>query len=318
MTQAQIMRDSIAWNATPHDSSKRLILFGLWILAWSISFARSLQSLIHSCLENDNASHILLIPFISASVLYLERQTTFRRVFYDFPVAAIFLVLAAALYGWTFHSEAYWSANNALTGYILALLLLWIAGFALFFGRATVNTARFSLLLLLLAAPLPDFVLNRLILYLQEGSAAVTAFLFDLTGVPVLRVGFVFHLSRVSIEIAKECSGIRSSMAVLILALLAAHFRLRSFWKKVLFLACGLFMMILKNGIRVVSLTLLAMYVDPSFLYGKLHHQGGIVFFLLSLLLLVPLLWLLQRGEAWPAKDAHVPTMQSANKLPSA
>lgn len=311
------MSDSIAVEATPPDP-RRLILFGLWILASSIPFARLLQSLVHFCLENDNASHILLIPFISAWVLYLERQITFRRVFYDFPVAAFFLVLAAGLYAWTFRSEAYWSANNALTGYILALLLLWVSGFALFFGRAAVNNSRFSLLFLLLAVPLPDFVLSHLILYLQEGSAAVTAFLFDLTGIPVLRVGFVFHLSRVSIEIAKECSGIRSSIAVLILALLAVHFRLRSFWKKGLFLACGLFMMILKNGIRIVSLTLLAMYVDPSFLYGKLHYQGGIVFFILSILLLAPILWLLERGEASYAKDAHVLPVQSANKLPSA
>ena len=292
------MNDSIASNTAPRDSSKRLILFGLWIVAWSIPFARPLQSLIHFCLENDNASHILLIPFISAWVLSLERQTTFRRVFYDLPIAAFFLVLAAGLYIWTFRFEAYWSANNALTGYILSLLLFWMAGFALFFGRTAVNTARFSLLLLLLAVPLPDFVLNRLILYLQEGSAAVTAFLFDLTGVPVLREGFVFRLPRATIEIATECSGIRSSMALLILGLLVAHFRLKSFWKKAVFLACGIFMMILKNGIRIATLTLLGIYVDPGFLMGKMHHQGGVVFFVLGLVLLWPVLLLLERGQS--------------------
>jgi exosortase/archaeosortase family protein len=56
--------------------------------------------------------------------------------------------------------------------------------------------------------------------------------------------------------------------------------------------------MILKNGIRIVTLSLLAVYVDPSFLFGKLHHDGGIVFFLLGLLLLLPVLLLLQRGES--------------------
>jgi exosortase len=166
--------------------------------------------------------------------------------------------------------------------------------------------------------PLPKFLLNYVIYLLQAGSAWITGALFDLLGVPALREGFVFHLARANIEVAKECSGIRSSLALLILALLVSHFSLRSLWKKVLFLACGLFMMILKNGIRIASLTLLAMHVDPSFLYGKLHHQGGIVFFLLSLLLLAPLLWLLQRGEALPAKDTHVPPVQSANNLSSA
>jgi exosortase/archaeosortase family protein len=73
---------------------------------------------------------------------------------------------------------------------------------------------------------------------------------------------------------------------------------LHSLWKKLFFLACAFLMMILKNGIRIVTLTLLAMYVDPSFLFGTLHRDGGIVFFLLGLLLLLPVLLLLQHGES--------------------
>jgi exosortase/archaeosortase family protein len=53
----------------------------------------------------------------------------------------------------------------------------------------------------------------------------------------------------------------------------------------------------IKNGIRIATLTLLAVYVDPSFLTGKLHHDGGVVFFLLGLLFLLPVLLLLQRSE---------------------
>ena len=298
------MRAISTLNGTTRDRSKRMILFAIWIVAWSFSFTLPVLSLIRYCLENENASHILLIPFICAWILYLERQSTFRRIFYDFPVAAFFLVLAVGLYCWTIRFEGCWSARNSLTAHVVLLLLLWIAGFALFFGREAVKTARFSLLLLLLAAPLPDFILNRSILYLQEGSAAVTAVLFDLTGVTVLREGFIFHLGRVSIEIAKECSGIRSSMALLILALLAAHFFLLSFWRKTVFVLIGVPLMIVKNGIRIVALTLLALYVDPRFLFGRLHHYGGVVFFLLALLLYVPSLRLLQwserRGEKTP------------------
>src|SRR5262249_32481336 len=88
------------------------------------------------------------------------------------------------------------------------------------------------------------------------------------------------------------------SMALFILALLVAHFRLRSFWSKFVFIVCGLFMMILKNGVRIATLTLLAVYVDPDFLFGRLHHQGGVVFFVLALLLLLPLLFSLQRLES--------------------
>jgi len=114
----------------------------------------------------------------------------------------------------------------------------------------------------------------------------------------VLREGLVFHLARVNIEVARECSGIRSTIALFILALPVVHYGLHSLWKKLFFLTCAFFMMILKNGVRIVTLTLLAMYVDPSFLFGTLHRDGGILFFLLGLLLLLPVFLLLQRGES--------------------
>lgn len=226
--------------------------------------------------------------------MYMERQSIFRTLSFD-PVLGtvlaflgIALIVGIALAGKTLPSDL------QLTFDILALLLFWIAGFALFFGRPAIKSAYFSLLFLLLMVPPPDFLLRRVIYLLQAGSAAITGTLFDLFRVPALREGFVFHLAQVNIEIAKECSGIRSSIALLILALPVVHFGMRRLWKKALFLICALFMMIVKNGIRVVTLTLLAIYVDPGFLYGRLHHEGGIVFFLLGLSLLLPVYLLLQ------------------------
>jgi exosortase/archaeosortase family protein len=62
--------------------------------------------------------------------------------------------------------------------------------------------------------------------------------------------------------------------------------------------------MIVKNGIRIVTLTMLATYVDPGFLYGNLHREGGVVFFMIGLLLMVPVFWILQAGE-------HAPDMET-------
>jgi len=56
-------------------------------------------------------------------------------------------------------------------------------------------------------------------------------------------------------------------------------------------------LLIIKNGIRIVTLSLLSIYVDPGFLTGSLHRDGGVVFFLLALVLLVPVLWLLQKSD---------------------
>ena len=248
-------------------------------------------------LSNDNASHLLLIPAICAWILFLERAKIFKILSSDLAAGFGFLIGGAAVALIAFSFGSAWTSLNRLSIYILALVLLWIAGFAFFFGRTTLRQARFPLAFLLLAIPIPDFFLDEAIYLLQKGSAEIAAVLFDWSGVPVLRDGFVFHLARVNIEVARECSGIRSSLALLVLAILVAHFYLKTFWKQVVLVVAGLFVMILKNGVRIVTLTLLANYVDPGFLYGRLHHEGGVVFFLLGLLLLAPLLWFLQRSE---------------------
>jgi exosortase len=269
----------------------RWVWFSGWIFLSSLFFVRPLMVLIRVSLSNDDVSYIVLIPFLSAAVLFIERRKVFFELSVDKTLGGCILILGV------FTAVASRLLGGVLSVYILSLVLLWLAGFALFFGKAASKAAQFSLLFLFLMVPPPNILLDRVVYLLQAGSAWITAGLFDLFHVPALREGFVFHLARVDIEIAKECSGIRSSMSLLILALLVTHFALRSFWKKALFLACGLFMMILKNGIRIATLTLLAMYVDPGFLYGRLHHQGGIVFFLIGLVLLLPVLLFLQRSE---------------------
>jgi exosortase len=277
--------------------SRRLLAYFAWILATTVLFIGPVRAFVSYSLSNDNASHLILIPFISAWIVFLERATIFKSLGCDLPIASAFLMVAAALGVLAFVAGVHWSPLNRISLFILSLLLLWIAGFAFFFGSSSLRSARFPLAFLVLSIPIPDFLLDKAIYLLQKGSAEIAAVLFDWSGVPVLREGFVFHLANVNIEVARECSGIRSSLALLILAILVSYFFLDKFWKQVVLVVAGLFVMILKNGVRIVTLTLLASYVDPGFLYGRLHHEGGVVFFLLGLLMLAPLLWLLRRSE---------------------
>jgi len=284
--------------------TKRWLSFACWIVLSSLLFRSPLVAFVRMSISHDDASYLVLIPFISAWVLFVERPKILLDLSLDvvFGGSILFLAGCAALASHLAGGAS--SPGLQLSGYILSLVLIWVAGFALLFGKAVSRACYFPLLFLFLMVPLPSFFLDHVIYLLQVGSAWITGAFFDLLGIPVLREGLVFHLARVNIEVAKECSGIRSSVSLLILALLIAHFRLTNFWNKTLFVACGLFMMILKNGIRIATLTLLAMYVDPAFLTGRLHHEGGIVFFVLALLLLLPILLLLQRMESRKAVAA--------------
>ena len=172
----------------------------------------------------------------------------------------------------------------------LSLVLVWIGGFIICYGFAALRAAVFPLLFLLLMVPLPDVILDRIIHALQVGSTEGAYLIFQAVGTPVSRNGFLLSLPGVTIEVAKECSSIRSSIALFITCLLAAHMYLRSAWKIAVLLVLGLLLSVVKNAIRIATLTLLSIYVDPSFLTGRLHHEGGFVFFLLALLLIWPVL----------------------------
>jgi exosortase len=232
----------------------------------------------------------------------------------DVLAGSLFFLLAVCLGMGTYLARTSLSADLQLAIYIVALVLTWCAGFALSFGRQALKAAHFPLLFLLLMVPLPNFVLHWVIYLLQAGSANVIGFIFDLLNVPALRQGFVFRLPQVSIEVAQECSGIRSSIALLILTLPIMHFRLRSYWRKIIFLTSALMVMILKNGIRVATLTLLAVHVDPSFLFGRLHKEGGALFFLIGLFLLLPIYLLLQDRRSEALKDGAIVFANPAQK----
>ena len=279
----------------PSSLSRPWGLYAGWIILCCLVFWRPLRALVQYALNNDNASHIFLIPFIVAWLFYADR----RKIVPALPdlVAATWFALPAAALSIMVIARFFGNASVALTVFVLALVLFLVAGFVALFGRGSAKSLCFPLAFLVFLIPFPEPVLNRIIYWLQTGSAAVAELIFDWSGVPVLREGFIFHLPKISIEVASECSGIRSSIALLLLALLVAHFTFSKYWKKALFVAAGLLMMIVKNGVRIATLTLLANYVDPGFLHGRLHKEGGVVFFLIGLALLWPIYLWLRRGE---------------------
>jgi exosortase len=274
--------------------SRRHICFAGFVVASILAYWKTLSALTAYSLREESSSHILLIPAISLYLLYSERKRIFATAQTD-AIPGVLLILA----GVVFHSLAMGLTREVWTlpAATLSVVLIWIGAFILFYGARVLRAAAFPLGFLLLTVPIPENILARIIYFLESGSTSLAYFLFRVLGVPVLRDGFLLTVPGVTIEVAKECSGIRSSMALLITCLIAAHLFLRTPWKRVLFVLLALPLALIKNGIRIVTLTLLSVYVDPSFLTGNLHHKGGFVFFLLALAILAPVLLLLEKSE---------------------
>jgi exosortase len=278
------------------DYSRHACLIALVVVS-CLAFHKELIALLQYSQREDSASHVVLVPLIVLFLLYTERRRIFA-VTRTQAVAGIAVIAVGIFVYWLGgRVTSQTSENLPLSLQTLSIVILWAGSFLLCYGFAAAHGGAFSLGFLLLMVPVPDAMLDRVIYWLQAGSTELTYLIFQMLRVPVLRNGFLLSVPGVTIEVAKECSSIRSSIALLITCLLAAHLYLRTTWKMALFVAFGLVVSVIKNGIRIATLTLLSVYVDPGFLTGRLHREGGFVFFLLALAILLPILLWLQKSE---------------------
>lgn len=268
------------------------LLFLLAAVAW---FWQPLVSLFSLTQQQEHYSHIVLIPWLSLYVFFLERKAIFASTEWS-PWLGLLLVGTGATCYWS--ADAAIIAPDQLSMTILALVVTCWGIVVACFGVTVCSKVSFGLLFLLFMVPFPSFLLDTIIGFLQRSSAEATDLLFSALGVPVFRQGFVFSLSNFTIHVAEECSGIRSALSLFITSLVAGHFLLRSVWAKTGLVAIVVPLAIVKNAFRIVGLSLLANYVDPTFITDStLHRSGGIPLFLFSLVVLLTLAWLLRRYE---------------------
>jgi len=242
-------------------------------------------------------SHIPVIPLISVCILIFRRKRILAEVSWGWglgfalPAPGLALLLSA-------NRISGLNQNDYLSVVMSGAVLWFIGSFVLAYGGSAFKEAMFPLLFLIFVIPIPTFILDPLVDLLLIGSAYSTDLIFGLTGVPVHREGFVFALPGITIEVAKECSGIRSSIALIISSLFAGYLFLGKGWTRVILVLSFFPITVFKNALRIVTLSLLASYVDTRFITGSwLHKSGGIPFFAVGLALMAPVLWALMRWE---------------------
>ena len=194
------------------------------------------------------------------------------------------------------------SASENLSIGMASLVIWWIGSVILCLGLDAFRFFRFPLFLLFLVVPMPELTLAWVTNFLQQQSAAAASMLFHLIGVPVAREGVVLSIPGLDIEVAQECSSIRSSTVLVVMALVMAHLFVRSNWRKALLVLASIPLSVLKNAIRILVIAELGTRVNPSFLHGNLHRQGGIVFLALAVIMLIVLLWILRKSEMQTAQ----------------
>ena len=98
-------------------------------------------------------------------------------------------------------------------------------------------------------------------------------------------------------EVAPECSGIQSSLALFIVSLAAGYVFLRSPWKRALLSLVVIPLGIARNAVRILTIGELCVHFGPEMIHSYLHRKGGWIFFLAALLPFLALLLFLVRLE---------------------
>ena len=252
------------------------------------------------------------MPFIAGYLIWVMRPSL-PAFAPGSPRGALIPLLAGAVLLLSYAIPRWRGWQPELDDY-LALTVASFLFFLLAAGLATlgskwIRATAFPLAMLAFMIPFPTMATDAIEFFFQHTSADVTSILLSLSQTPYYRQDLVFDLPGISIRVAPECSGIRSSLVLFITSLLAGYLFLRSPWKRAVLTLFVIPLAMVRNGFRIFTISMLCVHIDPKMIDSPIHRKGGPVFFLLSLFpFFLVLAWLRKsesrKGQTKAAADA--------------
>ena len=288
-----------------------LLLLVLWL------YHSILYNLVAQWFQDPNFSHGIFVPFFSLYVLWHDRAK-FRNLktapsWLGFPL--ILLALAMLVLG-VLGVELFTSRVS---------FLILIAGLIILFrGWAWFRAVLFPWAFLILMIPLPTLILQKFTFPLQILASKLSTLMLQIVGVPVLREGNVIVLAAMPLEVAEACSGIRSLLSLVTLAIIYGYLMENRNWVRIVLACAAVPIAVFANSFRIFGTGLLVQYWDPDKAEGFFHTFQGWLIFVVSLLLLfafhrfINLLWKkapdseVRRPSARAARPQARPTTSAA------
>jgi exosortase len=260
-------RDWIVWST---------ILWGLFVLLYASVF----KGLVLQWWKDPDYSHGFFVPLFSCFALWRERRrwmaVEIRPSNFGLLVmiGAVGLLLLGSLGAELFTSR--FSLIVLLAGVILFL-----------FGSQMLRAVAFPLAFLILMIPIPAIIYNQITFPLQLLASRLAAFWLELVNVPVLRDGNVLVMSNYSLEVVEACSGIRSLVTLIALAVIYGHLVEPRRWVHWVLAILMVPIAIVSNALRVMGAGMIAHRFGPEAAEGFLHTFSGWVIFVVALLALL-------------------------------
>jgi exosortase C (VPDSG-CTERM-specific) len=291
---------AVTQTAAPGHAPARLKAFAIFAAVLTLAFASPLYQLLRYSLDTHLHSHAVLIPLISAYLVWLRRAEALPPAVGS-PALAVMLFVGGLL-----ALRDVWFGPASITGLPpndrLALTtagyvcFLWAGALAIL-GWSFVRKWWFPLAFLVFLLPLPTGVENAIEYFFQHTSAEAAAWMLSLSGTTMFRDGLLFKLPGIELEVAEECSGIRSSLVLFITSLVAGQMFLQSPWRRAALAVFVIPLAIVRNGFRIFTIGILCVQMGPHMIDSAIHKRGGPLFFALSLVPFFLVLFWLWRAD---------------------
>jgi exosortase len=277
------METSLPDEAQPASRSldiKHIVLsLGVLILL-SVLYFPVVVNMARQWLSDPNYRHGILIPIISGVILWQRRSSLRAAADERGSIVGLLVVIAASvvLILGTAASE-FFTQRFSLPVMIIGILLC-------LYGWKYIERGTLPLLLLFMMVPLPYIIYFKITFPLQFMSARISAGVLNILHINVIRKGNILHLPNYSLEVVAACSGLRSLMTMVTLALILAALSGLSTVRKIILIVCAIPVAVAANTFRLVVTAIGAYTIGPSFAEGVLHEISGLIVFLSGFLLL--------------------------------
>jgi exosortase len=279
-------RPWIVWSA---------IFAGLTLLL----YASVMKLLVLQWWTDADYGHGLFVPLFSGYILWRERERWTRMEIkptnfgFVVMIGAIGLLLLGSL-----------GAEMFISRFSLLVLLV---GIILFLGGwRMLRAVSFPLGYLMWMIPIPVIIYNQITFPLQLIASRLATSCLELAQVPVLRDGNILILSNYSLEVVEACSGIRSLVTLMALAVAYGYLVSPRRWVRYVLAALMVPIAVLTNAIRIMGAGILARHFGPAAAEGFLHEFSGWAIFLVALLLMFGSYWVLRYIDERRGKAANV------------
>jgi exosortase len=229
--------------------------------------------------RDPNFEHGIFVPLFALFVLWQDRKKLEPIVpapsWTGLPLVVLsLLMLVLGVLG----AELFFSRVSLLI--LLAGLIVLFQGWTLF--RAVL----FPWAILILMIPIPSLILQQITFPLQLQAARLATGLLELVGVPVLRQGNVIVLASMPLDVAEACSGIRSLLTLVTLAIIYGYLTETRTWVRVVLALAAVPIAVAANSFRIFGTGLLVQYWDPDKAVGFFHAFSGWLIFVVALIML--------------------------------